>query len=140
MVANSTVSVVRSSGRRRVTSSSSVLWSVQGLLATIFLFAGSSKLVMPIAMLTSQFPLPGEFMRLIGAAEICGALGLILPGLLRIRPGFTPLAASGLVLVMVGATTVSAAYASVPVAILPFIVGCLAAFVAYGRTRTYRAG
>jgi len=140
MVANSTVSVVRSSGRRRVTSSSTVLWIVQGLLAVIFLFAGSMKLVMPIAVMTSQLPLPGAFLRFVGVAEVCGALGLILPGLLRIRPGLTPLAAGGLVLIMVGATSVTVAVMSVPAAIFPLIVGCLAAFVACGRTRTYRAG
>jgi hypothetical protein len=70
------------------------LWIVQGLLALIFLFAGGVKLVLPIEALTKQMSLPGPFVRFIGVAEVLGALGLVLPGLLRIRPGLTPLAAA----------------------------------------------
>ena len=62
------------------------LWIVQGLLALIFLFAGGMKLVQPLEVLTEQTPLPGLFVRFIGVAEVLGALGVILPGLLRIRP------------------------------------------------------
>src|SRR5437899_1748018 len=68
-----------------------LLWIVQGLLALVFLFAGGMKLVLPIEELTAQLPLPGLFVRFIGLAETLGALGLILPGLLRIRPSLTPL-------------------------------------------------
>lgn len=80
------------------------LWIVQGLLALLFLFTGGMKLVLPLEVLTAQSPLPGWFVRLLGVAEVLGALGLILPGLLRIRPGLTPLAAAGLVIIMSGAT------------------------------------
>jgi uncharacterized membrane protein HdeD (DUF308 family) len=71
------------------------LWIVQGLLGLIFLFAGGVKLVTPLEALTKQMPLPGLFVRLIGVAEVLGAIGLILPGVLRIRPHLTPLAAAG---------------------------------------------
>ena len=135
MVTNSVASSAKPTVHGRVAPSSRALWIVQGLLAALFLFAGGAKLVMPVAALTSQFPLPWALMRLVGVAEVSGALGLVLPGLLRIRPGLTPLAAGGLVLVMVGATVVTALDLSVPAAALPLIVGCLAAFVAYGRTR-----
>ena len=74
------------------------LWIIQGLLALIFLFAGEMKLVQPIEALTAQMPLPGPFVRLIGVAEALGAIGLILPGLPRIRLGLTPLAAATLVI------------------------------------------
>ena len=80
------------------------LWIVQGLLALTFLFAGGTKLVLPIEEMTKEVALPGLFLRLLGVAEVLGALGLILPGLLRIQPGLTPLAAAGLVLIMIGAT------------------------------------
>ena len=76
-----------------------VLLIVQGLLAALFLFAGGVKLVLPLDQLTGPVPLPGWFVRFIGVAEVLGAIGLILPGLLRIRPGLTPLAAAGLVLI-----------------------------------------
>ena len=81
------------------------LWIVQALLAALFLFAGGMKLVMPIEELMKQMPLPlpGWFLRFTGVVEVLGALGLILPGLLGIRPGLTPLAAAGLVIVMIGA-------------------------------------
>ena len=83
------------------------LWIVQGLLALVFLFAGGMKLVLPLEQLTGPVPLPGLFVRFIGVAEMLGALGLILPGLLGIRPGLTPLAAVGLVIIMIGATVVT---------------------------------
>jgi uncharacterized membrane protein YphA (DoxX/SURF4 family) len=76
------------------------LWIIQILLALLFLFAGGSKLAMPAAQLTGQTPLPALFLRFIGVAEIAGALGLILPGALRIRPGLTPLAAACLTIIM----------------------------------------
>ena len=68
------------------------LWIVQGLLALLFLFTGGIKLVLPIEVLTEGSPLPGWFVRFLGVAEVLGAIGLILPSLLRVRPGLTPLA------------------------------------------------
>jgi hypothetical protein len=111
------------------------LWIVQGLLALLFLFAGGMKLVQPIEVLTEQMPLPGLFVRFIGVAEVLGAIGLILPGLLRIRPGLTPLAAAGLVIIMIGATVLTLAGGEVALALIPLVVGLLSAFVAYGRWR-----
>jgi hypothetical protein len=112
------------------------LWIIQGLLALLFLFAGGVKLVVPMDQLVKQAPqLPGLFLRFVGVCEVLGAAGLILPRLLRIRPGLTPLAAIGLVGIMIGAVAVTVAGGSVAQAILPAIVGLLAAFVAYGRWR-----
>src|SRR2546428_1023255 len=98
---------------------------VQGLLALIFLFAGGVKLVLPIEEMTKQMPLPlpGLFLRFIGVAEVLGAIGLILPGLLRIRPGLTPLAATGLVIIMIGATVLTLAGRGFPSALVPPEVG-----------------
>src|ERR1700730_18076019 len=109
------------------------LWTVQGLLALMFLFAGGMKLVLPLEALTKQMPLPGLFIRFIGMAEALGAIGLILPGLLRIRTGLTPLAAAGLVIIMLGATVLTLASGSVAPALIPLVVGLLSAFVVYGR-------
>jgi hypothetical protein len=83
----------------------------------------------------NQIVLPGLFLRFIGVCEVLGGLGLILPGLLRIRPGLTPLAAAGLVIIMIGATVLSFAADGMAAAIIPFVTGILAAFVAYGRWR-----
>jgi hypothetical protein len=111
------------------------LWIVQALLAALFLFAGGMKLVLPLEKLTGEVPLPGLFLRFIGVAEALGALGLILPGLLRIRPGLTPLAAAGLAIIMVGATVITLMSGAVALALIPLVAGLLAAFVAYGRWR-----
>jgi hypothetical protein len=111
------------------------LWIVQGLLALLFLFAGGMKLVLPLEELTGPMPLPGWFVRFIGVAEVLGAIGLILPGLLRLRLGLTPLAAAGLVLIMSGATVLTLAGGDIVMALIPLVVGLLSAFVAYGRWR-----
>lgn len=122
------------SSKRRRLIITSALWTVQGLLALLFLFAGSMKLVLPIEAMTQQMPLPlpGLFLRFIGTAEVAGAIGLILPGLLRIRPGLTPLAACGLVIIMIGATVVTLAGGEVAAALIPLVVGLLCTCVAYG--------
>jgi len=111
------------------------LWIVQGLLAALFLLAGGMKLVLPVEEMTKQIQLPGLFLRFIGVAEVLGAIGLVLPGLLRIRPGLTPLAAAGLVIIMIGATVVTLASGMLAPALISLVVGLLAAFVAYGRWR-----
>jgi len=111
------------------------LWIVQVLLACLFLFGGVVKLIMPIEEMTKQVPLPGLFLRFIAVCETLGALGLILPGLLRIRPGLTPLAAAGLVIIMLGATVISVTSGLGAMALFPLVTGLLAAFVAYGRWR-----
>jgi hypothetical protein len=112
-----------------------LLWVVQGLLAALFLFAGSMKLILPLEALAGPVALPGLFMRFIGVAEVAGALGLILPSLLRIQPRLTPIAALGLVIIMIGATVLTGIAGPVAMALMPGFVGVLAGFVAYGRSR-----
>ena len=117
------------------------LWIVQGLLALIFLFAGGIKLILPLEAMTEQMPLPlpGLFLRFIGVAEVLGAIGLILPGLLGIRPGLTPVAAFGLVIIMTGATILTLSGIGFAPALIPLIVGLLSAFVTYGRRHWSKA-
>jgi uncharacterized membrane protein YphA (DoxX/SURF4 family) len=113
-----------------------ILWILQVLLALLFLFAGGSKLVMPIeAMQQGPVVLPGYFLRFIGVVEVLGGLGLILPSLLRIKPGLTPLAAAGLIIIMIGATIITWVDMGVAPALIPLIVGLIAVFIAYGRWR-----
>ena len=115
-----------------------VLWIFQALLAALFLFAGGMKLVMPIEEMTKQIAMPGWFLRFIGVCEVLGAIGLILPWLLRIRPDLTPLAAAGLVIIMIGATVLTLMTGDIAMALVPLVVGIVAAFVAYGRWRLAR--
>lgn len=112
-----------------------VLWILQSLLAALFMFAGVMKFIMPIEEMTKQIALPGWFLHFIGAAEILGAIGLILPGILRIRVELTPLAATGLAIITVGATWITLAGGQGAVAIIPLVVAMLSAFVAYSRWR-----
>ena len=112
-----------------------ILWILQCLLAVVFLFAGVVKLTLPAAELQKQVALPVPFMRFVAAAEVTGAIGLILPGLLRIRVGLTPLAAACLVIIMIGATVVTLQSQPASHAVLPAITGILLMYLAYARWR-----
>jgi len=117
-----------------------VLWIIQVLLALLFLFAGGTKLILPIETLNAmgspnQVALPGLFIKFIGLCEVLGALGLILPGLLKIRPELTWIAATARVIIMIGATAVTMAGDGVAAAVVPFVPTLLCVFVAYGRCR-----
>jgi uncharacterized membrane protein YphA (DoxX/SURF4 family) len=115
-----------------------LLWIVQILLALLFLFAGASKFLMSAEDMAAQggspVELPMWFIRSIGACEIAGAIGLVVPWATGIKRGLTPTAAGLLIVIMVGAVVVSA-MGSIGMAVLPFIVGLLLAFVAWGRRR-----
>jgi hypothetical protein len=109
------------------------LWTVQILLALLFLFTSGLKLILPIEVLTSQMPLPGPFVRFIGLCEGLGAIGLILPWALRVRKGLTPLAAAGLAIIMIGATALNLATAGAATALVTLTLGILLGCVAYFR-------
>jgi hypothetical protein len=116
------------------------LWIIQILLALLFLFAGGTKLVLSPEVLASmgspnQVQLPGLFLKFLGVCEVLGAFGLILPGLLGIKPGLTPLAAVGLLIILVGAVVFTYIADGIAPALIPFVAALLAVFVAYGRWR-----
>lgn len=123
----------------RVIKKPAVLWTVQSILAALFLFSGVFKLVAPPEAFAGPIPLPFAFIKVIGVCETAGALGLILPGLLRIARQLTPFAAVGLVTIMTGATVTSAIWMGVGPAIPPFVVGLLLLAVAFGRREWSRA-
>ena len=115
------------------------LWGTQILLAAAFLMAGGMKLSVPIEQLAANMPwvsgAMGPFVRWIGAAEVAGALGLILPAATRIQPRLTVLAAAGLVLLMLGAAATHVARGEFGALPVPVMLGALSAFVAWGRGR-----
>ena len=84
-----------------------VLWVLQVLLALAFLGAGFMKVSQPLDRLSKQMEwvtaFPVWFVRFIGAAEILGGIGLIVPALTKISPWLTPVAATGLAIIMAGA-------------------------------------
>ena len=115
-----------------------LLWIIQILLALLFLFSGIMKLVVPADLLMANAPpgstqFPAAFLKFIGLVETLGGFGLILPGVFHKRPGLTPLAAAGLVIVMIGAVVISVKDHGIAAGITPLIAGLLSAFVAYGR-------
>ncbi len=114
------------------------LWIIQILLAFLFLFAGGTKLYFSPEVLAAMGPpnqvhLPGLFLKFIGVCEVLGGLGLVLPGLFKIRPQLTSLAAAGLLIIMIGAVVVTIAGPGVGPAVPAVVIGLLCAFVAYGR-------
>lgn len=113
------------------------LWIVQILVGALFIFGGAMKFIMPVEEMQKQMPvaMSGAFLHFIGVAELAGGLGLVLPSVLRIRPGLTPLAACGLILIMGGAVWLGAISPDPKNAIAPAIVGVLLLFIAYGRFR-----
>lgn len=116
------------------------LWAIQFALAALYLFTGIMKWSIPADQLAGMTHLPAPFMRFIATAEILGALGLLLPGLYGVARWLTPLAAGGLVIIMIGATTETILSAPLIMAILPFVAGLFDLFVAIERWRLEREG
>jgi uncharacterized membrane protein YphA (DoxX/SURF4 family) len=114
-----------------------ILWILQVLLALLFIFAGVMKFVMSVEEMNAEAPvvMPGLFLHFIGVCEVLGGLGLILPSLLKIKPGLTPLAALGLALITAGATVTGLMGPMKVAAAFPLIICLLCLFVAYGRWR-----
>jgi uncharacterized membrane protein YphA (DoxX/SURF4 family) len=112
-----------------------VLWIIQVLLALLFLFAGVTKLILPIEEMTKQIAMPGMFLRFLGVAEVLGGLGLILPGLFRIKTWLTSLAAIGLMIIVIGATVLTLKMGGGAMVLMPLAAAILCALVAYGRWR-----
>jgi uncharacterized membrane protein YphA (DoxX/SURF4 family) len=117
-----------------------VLWIIAGLLAAAFAASGAMKLApskdKPKASgMTEDFS-PGVI-KMIGALEVLAAAGLILPAALDIAPVFVPLAATGLVLLMIGAMVTHARHKEYQNIGVNVILLLLAAAVAWGRFGPY---
>ena len=113
------------------------LWIAQVILAAMFLMSGFMKLSQPIDQLSKMLPwaaqVPEALVRFIGVAEVLGAVGLILPSLLRIQPKLSPIAAAGLALVMLFAVVFHISRGETPMIGMNFILIAIAAFIAWGR-------
>jgi uncharacterized membrane protein YphA (DoxX/SURF4 family) len=116
-----------------------VLWTLQILLAALYLFAGGFKIVAApeqmVASPTDPIPPPNMvlFLRMIGGFEVLGAIGLIVPGLTGIKRHLTSIAAGCLAFIMLGAIVVSIMQIGVSAAIMPLVVGILDLVVMSGR-------
>jgi|SRR5215204_6046268 len=116
-----------------------VVWVVTGLLAAVFLMAGAMKLAKSKEQLLKdpQMAWAGDFspgvIKLIGVAEVLGALGLVLPGAFDVATALVPAAAIGLALVMVGAFITHLRRRETQGAVTTFVLFALAVFVAVER-------
>ncbi|MBV8716135.1 MAG: DoxX family protein [Chloroflexi bacterium] len=121
---------------RTVVSRDRLLWTTQILLALFFAGAsGAPKLLLPADQLPMPLPLSQGFLWFIGTCEVLGALGLILPGLTRVQPRLTILAAACLTVLTICAAVYQVMGGQPANALFALVIGALAATVAYGRTR-----
>lgn len=113
-----------------------LLWVLQVLLALAFLAHGVMLLVPPQAIAEQlNASLPRWFQVFLGVAEVLAAVGLTLPGMTRIQPWLVPLAAAGIMIVMVSATVFHLSRGEVSAAITTIVLLAMASFVAYMRWR-----
>jgi hypothetical protein len=105
----------------------------------MFIFAGLTKATQPMEALAAKMPWTvvagAGLTRFIGISELLGGLGLILPSATRIQPRLTPLAASGLGIIMVLAAGFHLSRGEFAFAPMTVVFGCLAAFIAWGRSK-----
>jgi uncharacterized membrane protein YphA (DoxX/SURF4 family) len=118
-----------------------LLWTVQVLLAVAFGMAGLMKSTQPIDALVQAgmawtAEVPFLMVRFIGVSELLGAIGLILPAATKVKPQLTPLAALGLLTIMILAMAFHLSRGEAQALPINMILGGLAAFVAWGRTTT----
>jgi uncharacterized membrane protein YphA (DoxX/SURF4 family) len=106
---------------------------LQVLLAIAFFAHGCLLLFPPASLVEQMAMLPGALRVFIGVAEVLAAIGLTLPGITRILPWFVPLAAAGLMIVMISATVLHSTRGEVSSAITTTILFILVTFVAYTR-------
>ena len=114
------------------------LWILQVLLGIYFIFIGVNHFIVPPGLpeaMSWMYELSPGLHYFSGTVEILAGLGLILPGLTKIQTRLTPLAAAGLVLVMIGAMVWHLQRCEVTNIFLNLILAALAGFVAYGRWR-----
>lgn len=115
-----------------------ILWALQGLLSLSFLAAGLMKTMQPIAELAKNLPwttqVPEFLVRFIGLSEFLGGVGLLLPGLLRIKPVLVAVAGAGLATVMGLAVLFHLFRGEAAMAVPAIVLGLLSLLVAWGRT------
>lgn len=125
--------------KKRSKASGILIWALQAITALVFLSGGLYTLALPIGTLAAQMSYANHFpewmVRFISISEILGALGLLLPSILRIRPVLTPLAAVGLTLVMVFATIYHITHNEANQAPMTIILGTLTGIIAWARSK-----
>jgi uncharacterized membrane protein len=117
-----------------------LLWGLQILLGLYFVAIGVMHFVVPDGLpdqMGWMYDLSTSLHVVAGVAEILGGLGLILPGLTRIRPELTVAAAAGLVVVMLAAAAWHLNRGEAPNIGINLVNAAVLAFIAYQRWRPY---
>jgi len=118
-----------------------VLWILQVVLALLFATAGLTKLTQPKERLAPSMGWVEDFsqntVKAIGTVEVLAALGLVLPAWTGIAPVLTPLAATGLIILMIGATVTHSRRNEAQMITINAILLLLALIVAWGRFGPY---
>lgn len=115
------------------------LWIIAILLGGVFLLAGGTKLFIPRTKLANApgggwvEDFSGGFIKALGAVEVAGAVGLIVPGAVDVAPVLVPLAAVGLAIIMVGAAIVELRRQEPKHVLVNLIYLALIVFLAIGR-------
>ena len=120
----------------------SLLWTLQIVLAAIFGGAGAVKLIQLREQLAKTVggwvnDVPAQLIKLLGVAEVLAAIGLIVPPLVDIAPILTPIAATGLVLTMIGAIVTHARRREFLNVAVNVVLAIMAVVVAWGRFGPY---
>jgi len=119
-----------------------ILWIAQIFLSACFIWAATMKLFQPIDKLSAMWPwtaqIPIAMVKLTGIIDLLAALGLILPGLLRIKPKLTPFTAIGVIVLMVCASIFHILRGEACVIAVNIVFAVIAAFIAWGRFKKHR--
>jgi uncharacterized membrane protein YphA (DoxX/SURF4 family) len=119
-----------------------LLWTLQIMLAAVFAGAGTIKLVQSRQQLAKTLggwvdEFPPSLLKPLGLVEVLGAIGLIVPPLANIAPILTPVAASGLVITMIGAVVTHVRRGEYLNVVVNVLLAVVAAVVAWGRFGPY---
>jgi uncharacterized membrane protein len=112
-----------------------VLWILQGLLAALFGMGGTANMLWlePARENIANLPYSVGFMRMIGTFQLLGAIGLVVPWAAKIAPKLTPLAAIGLIIIMLGAAGTHLAANEIPQIGVNLIIIALLTVITVGR-------
>jgi len=115
------------------------LWIAQVVLGGMFIMAGIMKSTQPVTDLSKSVPwtanVPLPMVRVIGISELLGGIGLILPGLARTKTTLIPIAAIGILLIMLFAMVYHIANEETNVIAFNIVLALVAAFIAWGRLK-----
>jgi uncharacterized membrane protein YphA (DoxX/SURF4 family) len=118
-----------------------VLWVLQIFLAGMFVMSGVMKSTRPKEALATKMPWVEDFspgmVRFIGIAEVLGGIGLILPAVTGVAKVLTPLAATGIAVIMLLAALIHVRRQEPKTIPVNVVVLVLAALVAWGRFGPY---